>query len=419
MARRLLARTALTAAFVAIVALLWLAPRLRSAAAVTDFDREMAQIDADLATLRPRGFEAPDTATRLAFRLYHRATLTAQSADFAPAQATIDRALREWPISDLQLLRATIDLHFHRVEDARRRMETIGDLADDDERVQLLLADIDVQNGGYSAARRRLDAVLARNPTWDARARLAWMLARQGDIAGADEQYAAAEADLTAKEMRACTWVELQWGQMYFAHGDFEEARRHYARARRAYSGYWLQDEYEAELLGAERQFDAAVHRYEAAIARAPRADLLQQLGDLYLAMRRPKEAAVWHARALDGYLSSVRNGEVQFFHHLAAFYSDVELDGGEAVKWARKDAFLRNNEITQDALAWALYRNGQMSAAIEAVDRAFAANAVDAHMLFHAATIYEAAGRADDARRLRARLERFNPRYRDFHAHR
>src|SRR5204863_9014171 len=119
----------------------------------------------------------------------------------------------------------------------------------------------------------------------------------------------AAEADLTAKEMRACAWVELQWGQMYFARGQYERARAHYDRARRAYSGYWLEDEYDAELLGARRDFDRAVARYTEAIARAPRPDLLQQLGDLYLAMGRPVEARAWHDRALAGYLSSVAKG--------------------------------------------------------------------------------------------------------------
>jgi tetratricopeptide (TPR) repeat protein len=417
MARRLHARSALIAVLVAVVAVLWLGPRLRSAARPTDFDREMARIDNDLSALGPHGLEAPDTATRLAFRLYHRATLTAQPDDFASVQTAVDRALDRWPIADLRLLRATVDLRFHRLEDARRNLDPIADIGGDD--VQLLLADIALQSGAVAEARRTVDAIVARHPTWDARSRLAWMLAREGDIEGADRQYAEAEADLTAKEMRACAWVELQWGQMYFARGRYELARRHYDRARRAYSGYWLHDEYEAEMLGALRDFDHAVARYQEAIARAPRPDLFQQLGDLYLAMGRPSQAREWHDRALSGYLASVTRGDVQFLHHLAAFYSDVRPDGVEAVRWAERDHQLRPNHVSEDTLAWALYRNGQLSAALEASSRALEGNDVDAHMLFHAATINEAAGRQEDARRLRARLVSMNPRYEDFHAHR
>jgi tetratricopeptide (TPR) repeat protein len=416
-AGRLHARSALIVVLVAVVAVLWLGPRVRSAARPTDFDREMAHIDGDLAALGPHGLESPDTATRLAFRLYHRATLTAQADDFASAQTIADRALDKWPIADLRLLRAAVDLRFHRLEDARRNLDPIGDAGGDD--VQLLLADIAQQSGGAADARRRVDAVVARRPTWDARSRLAWMLARDGDIDGADRQYAEAEADLTAKEMRACAWVELQWGQMYFARGRYDLARGHYDRARRAYSGYWLHDEYEAEMLGALRDFDHAAARYRDAIARAPRPDLFQQLGDLYLAMGRPAQAREWHDRALSGYLASAKRGEVQFFHHLATFYSDVRPDGGEAVRWAQRDWQMRPNHVSEDTLAWALYRNGQLAAALEASSRALEGNDVDAHMLFHGATINEAAGRLDDARRLRARLLAVNPRYEDFHAHR
>jgi tetratricopeptide (TPR) repeat protein len=416
-AGRLHARGALIVALVGVVAVLWLGPHVRSAARPTDFDREMARIDADLEALGPHGLEAPDTATRLAFRLYHRATLTAQPADFASVRTVVDRALDRWPIADLRLLLATVDLRFHRLEDARRNLDPIADVGGDE--AQLLLADIALQSGADAEARRRVDAVVANRPTWDARSRLAWMLARDGDIEGADRQYAEAEADLTAKEMRACAWVELQWGQMYFARGRYEQARAHYDRARRAYSGYSLADEYEAELLGALRDYDRAVARYQEAIARAPRPDLFQQLGDLYLAMRQPAQAREWHERALSGYLASVRQGDVQFLHHLAAFYSDVRPDGVEAVRWARQDRQLRPNHVSDDALAWALYRNGQLAAALEASARALEGNGVDAHMLFHAAAINQAFGREDEARRLRTRLQSMNPRYEDFHAHR
>jgi tetratricopeptide (TPR) repeat protein len=417
-AERLHARTALIAALAAIVAALWLAPRARSAWQPTDFDRERSRLDADIAALRPRASGAPDVATRLAFQLYHRATLTAQPADFAPIETLVDATVREFPTAELRLLRATIDLRFHRLRAARDGLRAIADLERDDD-AQLLLADIALQEGAGDEARRRIDLVISRRPTWDARSRLAWLLARQDDVAGADRQYAAAEADLTAKEMRACAWLELQWGQMYFTRGRYEQARAHYARARRAYSGYWLADEYEAELLGAQRDFTRAVARYQEAIAKAPRPDLFQQLGDLYLAMGRPREARGWHDRALAGYLASAEKGEVQFFHHLAAFFADVRQEGAEAVNWARRDLALRPSELTEDALAWALFRSGDVDAALDFSRRAVARDAVDPHVLFHAAAINQAAGRTADARRLTARLEAFNPRYRDFHVHR
>jgi len=135
--------------------------------------------------------------------------------------------------------------------------------------------------------------------------------------------------------------------------------------------------------------------------------------------MGRPIQAREWHDRALSGYLGSVSRGDVQYLHHLATFYADVRQDGAEAVRWARRDWELRPNRIAEDALAWALYRNGQLAAALDASHHALSGGDADAHMLFHAATINEAAGHRDEARRLTTLLDTMNPRYRDFHAHR
>jgi hypothetical protein len=135
--------------------------------------------------------------------------------------------------------------------------------------------------------------------------------------------------------------------------------------------------------------------------------------------MGRRVQARAWHDRTLSGYLESVTRGDVQYLHHLATFYSDVRQDGAEAVRWAQRDWELRPNRISEDALAWALYRNGQVAAALDASARALSGDDADAHMIFHAATINEAAGHRDEAKRLTARLDTMNPRYRDFHAHR
>ena len=106
--------------------------------------------------------------------------------------------------------------------------------------------------------------------------------------------------------------------------------------------------------------------------------------------------------------------------HQTAIFAtSSIIVDSAEAVRWARRDWELRPNRVSEDALAWALYRNGQVTAALDASTRALSGGDADAHMIFHAATINEAAGHRDVARRLTARLDTMNPRDRDFHAHR
>ena len=65
--------------------------------------------------------------------------------------------------------------------------------------------------------------------------------------------------------------------------------------------------------------------------------------------------------------------GHAHYDHHLAGFYADVRRDGPEAVRWARKDLAQRRTPATLDALAWALYADGQFDEAARTVDEALA----------------------------------------------
>jgi tetratricopeptide (TPR) repeat protein len=390
--------------------------------APTDFDRELRQMDAAIEALGPvpsAGRIDADTAAALASRLYQRGSLTGREGDFTDAEDVVARAGAPGdPPGDLSLIKAAIDFRFHRFAATRSTLERAPALADSAD-AQAMFADLDVQDGSYDTATAGYEAIIRREARWDVLARLAYLTGRRGHVDAADQLYVEAEDEISAKQMRAYAWIEVQRGFLQFSRGRYDEALGHYRQARRAYSGYWLVDEYTAELLGAERKFDEAIALYEKAIARAPRPDLLQQLGDLYLFAGRPLEAARWHDRALEGYLRSARRGEVQFLHHLAAFYADLRPDGAEAVKWARQDFELRPGTATEDMLAWALYRHGQIPQALAAIDHALAAGVVDAHLFYHAATVTRAAGRAAAAQRHLARLAEINPRYGDFHVHR
>jgi tetratricopeptide (TPR) repeat protein len=201
--------------------------------------------------------------------------------------------------------------------------------------------------------------------------------------------------------------------------GRYEDALAHYDRADRAYSGYWLVDDHKAELLGAQGKFEEAARLYEQVIARAPRPEFQQALGELYEVLGQFDRAEEWYQKALAGYLESAQRGDVHFYHHLADFYADVREDGAEAVKWARKDIALRRNFSTLAALAWALYRAGDFAAAFETMNQALASGAADAHLFFQAATIFQSAGGNGKGERYLQMAHEINPHYRSFHVHR
>jgi tetratricopeptide (TPR) repeat protein len=388
----------------------------------TDFQADVSRMRSEIADLSGSPSVAGEEAARatsVASLLHRAASLSGNPADLRVADRAADDAIRRvGPWDDLYLLKATLDVTLHRVTAATRDLGMLR-RGSDSAQVMTLRADIDLQEGRYREAKAGYQAATAKQRSWDTLARLAYLEAAMGERAAADDLYQQAQEELSAKEMRAYAWVELQRGHLQLTQGRYAEARARYTRSARAYSGYWLVDAYLAELLGAEGKFDQAAALYQSVIARAPRPDIRQALGDLYLFMGQPALAKPWHDDALAAYLASVRKGDVQYYHHLATFFADVRQDGAEALTWARRDLDLRDNFATRNALAWALYRDGRFAEALAAINVALASGVQDAHLFFHAAMIHSAAGRIEEGRQLLQLAAAINPRYQDFHAHR
>jgi tetratricopeptide (TPR) repeat protein len=283
---------------------------------------------------------------------------------------------------------------------------------------RVLTADIAFQEGRYEECREGLERVIDEHRTWDHLARLAHWKGKMGDPDGADELYSEAEDDLTAKEMRSYAWLELQRGVLAITHGRYERAGRHYRRANQAYPGHWHVDEHVAELFAAQGQFEEAVALFKSVIARAPKPELRQALGELYVCMSRPEEAQPWFDAALAAYLESVQQGGVHYYHHLADFYADAQEDPVAAVQWARKDLALRSNFSTQSALAWALFKAGEVAEGLEFIREAVASGVQDAGIFWTASSLFEAVGDTSESKRYASAANGINPHCSDFHMH-
>ena len=305
----------------------------------------------------------------------------------------------------------------HRFAEAKKIAAKLADLSSGP--VETLGADLAFHEGRYEEARSGYEAVVQKHGTWDSLARLAHYAFVMGDVAEADDLYARAQDKLSAKEMEHYSWVELQRGFVKLSRGKHDEALAHYERAERAFSGSWLVDDYKAEVLGAMRRFDEAEVLYKKLIDRVPRPEFQQALGDLYLFKGDQAKARQWHEKALAGYLESVSRGDVHYLHHLAGFYADVRNDGAEAVRWAQQDAEMRSNFLTEDALAWALYRDGRFSEALAIMDRVLSSPMQNAQIFVHAALINLANGRTEDGKALFAKAAAINPSSGSFHVHR
>jgi tetratricopeptide (TPR) repeat protein len=363
---------------------------------VTSYDSELAKTREDIAALESisrRDDRDLEKRVRLAYRQFHQASLTENESDFKTVERAISGILRDFgPKEDICLLKANLDGRFHRLEEVKRDLLMCPALARRPAG-RSIVADMDFQEGRYEQARIGLEALIDESRTWDTLARLAHWKGKMGDLQEADRLYKEAEDELTAKELLSFAWLELQRGALALSRGHCGEAHTHYQRASASFPGHWITDKHMAGLLAVEGDFGEAVVLLQSVVARAPKPELKQALGELLASIGRMEEARPWLDAALAAFLASVQEGAVHYYHHLADLYADLGDQPAEAVRWARKDVALRSNFSTQSALARALFKNGQVAEGLEWIRRALSSGVQNAGIFATAASLFHAAG--------------------------
>jgi tetratricopeptide (TPR) repeat protein len=273
--------------------------------------------------------------------------------------------------------------------------------------------DAELELGEYAKADSIYRTLMEQEPAASICARVARLTELKGDNQKAINllQEALAEED---KE-----WYHIRVGEILFRTGQFEAAEHEYDAAQKLAPGHFLVLEHQAELSAARGQFESAIQLYKRVISAVPRPDYYQALGDVYLYMGKPAEAKPWYEKARSGYQKSVKEGNTYFCHHLAGFYCDSLEDPAEALRWARNDMEVRHSVYAYDSLAWAYYKNGDYTKAVDAMTQALSIGTQDAHLLFHASMIFSRAGQLDRGSDFLKQAMAVNPRYNSFHVHR
>jgi tetratricopeptide (TPR) repeat protein len=284
---------------------------------------EMRRIEEDIAKVNGALCSAPIDAERITrhiYRLYQKASISGDLGGLNAVERSINDAI---PVlsnpGDLYLLKAHAAFKLHKLAEVDAALLAVPSVYDSDEG-RLVRADLDFQHGRYRAAESGYVEVLRHDRSWGALARLAHLRGKMGDATGADRLYEEAEDHLTAKEMRAYAWLEVQRGFLDFARGRDRAPQLHYRRADTAYPGYWLVEEHIAEVLGAVGRHDEAIAMYRSIVSSADRPELEQAIGELCELAGGGGPAACWKERALTGYLQSAQRGEVHYYHHLVDY---------------------------------------------------------------------------------------------------
>jgi tetratricopeptide (TPR) repeat protein len=286
-----------------------------------------------------------------------------------------------------------------------------------------ILGDAQLELGDYAGAAATYEKARQfddRDPGIEAR--VARLLLIRGDTTGA-RSHLETSVDLASElfppQPQLLAWTRVQLGQLNYMAGDWAAAEKQYAAALADKPGDWSAVDHLAELRAGQKRYDEAIALYREVVARVPRPELFQALGDVYRVAGKLDDAKHWHDRARDAYLKSTASGAVHYYHHLAGFFCDAEPDAAEAVKWARKDLEVRGGVWAHDGLAWALYQSGDFPGAAKEMDQALSTGMKDAHILYHGTLIYHRAGDIAKAADCLRRASEANPKFNEFHVHR
>ena len=263
-----------------------------------------------------------------------------------------------------------------------------------------VIGDASLETGDLDTARAAFDTLRqkADGPSVESRiARLDFLTGRTADAIRILDDAATASANLNgAVEEQA--FYHYSAGEYRFNEGDVAGAGREYTAALAILPNYYLALAGQGRVAFAKGDLAGAIGSYRAAVAIIPKPELVAYLGDLYR-ITGDNAAAETQYRTVD---FIVKLGEVQaqvFNREIAQFQATQHRDTAHAVKIARAELETRKDIYGYDALAWALYNDGQAHEALEPARQAVSLGTQDPKLLYHLGMVELATGHTADGR--------------------
>ncbi len=353
---------------------------------------------------------SPDSYVALATAFMQKSRETADPSYYRRAASALDRALA-LDASHYGAMRthAWVLLGQHDFRGALAAAERACRLEPRDWWNYGTLTDAYVELGDYDRAVVAAEQMVGLRPGLPSYTRIAFLRALLGDRPGAIAVLELAVAAGSPDDPESVAWALVHLGQEHFAAGDLAAAGAAYDRALALLPDYYLALGALARVRAAAGRITEAIDLYERAVARVPAPDLVAALGDVYASEGDTAQAEEQYAMV--EYMGRVAEAMgTTYGRQLALFYADHDRRLPEALRLARQEAMARDDIHTNDALAWALYKNGRLGAAARAAHRALRLGTADAALHYHAGMIAAATGRTRRAKRELSRALATNP---------
>ncbi len=342
------------------------------------------RIDAMEGRLRASSSDA-QAAIMLADALLRQARATGEGRHANRAAEVLEAVLAADPghYDALRLLGA-IQLSRHRFRDALDVGRRARDARPGDAWNYGVIGDALIELGDYDAAFDAFDRMASLRPGPDSYARVSYARELRGDLPGALEAMQMAADATSAHDAEAKAWHSSQVGELLLKMARPAEAEREFRRAAFFFPAYPHAMTGLGKARLARGDADGALTIFSEQLQRTPTLDLAARVGDLYAA-RGDRQAAEHYYELAENLAGPPA---VQSEPALALFLAERDRKPALALQTARAVAAVRHDIFTDDALAWALFRNGLLEEAREASARALRTGTRDERILAHAAAL-------------------------------
>jgi tetratricopeptide (TPR) repeat protein len=336
-----------------------------------------------------------------------RARESSDPGYYLHAEACADVVLERSPANlAAKNLRGLVELNRHEFARARATAEAIVAIDPRDATAWGTLSDAALELGDFESAVQAVDRMLEQKPGLPAYSRAAHLRWLKGDEGGAVKVIRLAiDAGLDPSDPEPLAWVLVQAAELFFQRGDYAGADAGFEQALEVVADYPPALVGRARVLLARNDPAGASKLLRRAFDESP----LVETGSL---LSQALALSGDRAGAEAAYAAAEREGLRGDGRSLSVMDSTLGRHPERALELARKERETRGDIYTDDALAWALYRNGDFEPALKSIERARRLGTRDARLLFHHGAILIATGNARAGRKLVEQALAQNPNF-------
>ena len=355
--------------------------------------------------------EDAKSLTLLGLAYQQLARETGDPTYYTKSEGVLDQALELQP-GDLLATSGlgSLALARHEFRDALSLGRKATRLSPETARNYGVVGDALVELGRYDEAFASFDRMAELKPSLAAYSRVSYARELLGDHAGAVQAMELAR-DTARGSKEPSAWTLWQLGKLAFSVGDVDRAAVYYEQALDVYPGYVYALDALALAEAARGNVTRAIELQRRAVDTIPLPQFVTQLGDLF--QTTGQEALAKEQYELMDAIRElfVANGS-KVDLETSVYYSDHGIRLPEALELARSARADRPGIYGDDALGWALTRNGRCDEALPYADASLRLGTQDASLYFHRGMVDRCVGKERSARTWFAKALEINPHF-------